>query len=605
MPRWFEKLSSLWQRIFFWQKPSGDSKEFKPHAHHDHALVFSVTEQKSVPRWKQIRLIGRVLDTTERRIFFSALIVAVLALLLAGGNLLRLQLTRVPASGGIVTEALVGTPKLINPLFAPLNDVDRDLTTLIYSGLFKLNESYEPVPDLVDRYRWTDDQTTLEVTLRENLKFHDGEDLNADDVIFTFQALKNPNWRSPLAGSFQNVSVVRVDDRTLQFQLEEPDPQFLHELTVGILPSHIWSHVTDSGAQLADANIRPIGSGPYKVSSFTRDPNGSILNYHLTRFEGYYGIKPYIEEWRFRFFPDRNQALAALKNNQVRSLAFVPWNEASGLSSEQYSVSELELPQMTIAFFNMEDELLEDTDIREALSLAVDKQELGNLLGDQVTLASSPFPFIDSTTTSTEADLEEARSMLEELDWTLDEESGLRFQGATSSESASSTRLTLSISVPDQPDLVRIAEYLKRRWSLLGADVRVEQKTLQSVVTDRDYQVLVWNILLTPTLDIRPFWHSSKASAGGFNFSNIEDRDIDAALDAIDAATSTEALQQARMELIPTIENRLPALFLSQPKYTYVVSSDIQGVTDQRLARPADRFHQALTWYVKTRWSWK
>ncbi len=367
MPRRFEKISSLWQRIFFWQKPKGESKEFKPHAHHDHALVLSVTEQKRVPRLKQLSLLGRVLDETERRIFFVALAIFSVALLVAGGNLLRLQLVRVPASGGIVTEALIGTPKLINPLFAPLNDVDRDLSALIYSGLFRLDASYEPVPDLAERYHWTDDQKTIEIALRQNVKFHDGKDVTADDVIFTFQALKNPNWRSPLASTFQDVTVIRVDDYTIQFQLKEPDPQFLHELTVGILPSHIWSYVSDSGAQLADANIRPIGSGPFSVASFTRDPNGSILNYNLKKYAGYYGIKPYIEELRFRFFTDRDAAFSALKNNQLDALAFVPWEDANSLSKEQFSVSYLELPQMTIAFFNLKNDLLKDAPLRELL----------------------------------------------------------------------------------------------------------------------------------------------------------------------------------------------------------------------------------------------
>lgn len=604
MPKWLDKISSLWQRVFFWQKPEGDSKEFKPHAHHDHALVLSVTDQKRVPHIKQWLLLTRVFDQTERRIFFSALLVFCLTLIVAGGNLLRLQLAQVPASGGAVTEALIGTPKLINPLFAPLNDVDRDLSALIYSGLFRLDASYDPVPDLVEQYHWTDDQKTLEVSLRKNITFHDGEPLTADDVIFTFQAIKNPNWRSPLAGLFQNVTVVRVDEQTVQFQLKEPNPQFLQSLTVGILPEHIWSNIPDSGAQLADANIRPIGSGPYSVASFTRDANGSILNYTLKKFGGYYGIKPYINEWKFRFYADRDSAFTALKNNQIDLLAFVPWDDAETLSKEQYTISRLELPQMTIAFFNLKDDLLKEDSMREALSLAIDKKELLDLFGEQVTPASSPFPFIESTTT-TSADLEKARGILDDLKWSTDEETGLRFKGGASSTSASSTKLTLNITVPDQSDILRIAEYLKRRWSLLGAEVNIEKQTLQSVVTDRKYQVLVWNILLTPTLDIRPFWHSSKATAGGFNFSNLEDRDVDKALDAIGSVSSTEALHAARLALIPLIEKTQPALFLSQPRYTYVVSNEIKGVKDQRIAHPANRFQQALHWYVKTTWSWK
>lgn len=609
MSKWIEKVSALWQRLFFWQKPQNpESKEFKPHAHHDHALVLSVTSKKRLPSWKQISLFSKLLQKKERGIFFVALLVFIVAVSVSAGTLLNTRLVRVPAAGGTVTEALIGTPKLINPLFAPLNDVDRDLSSLIFSGLFRYDDKLEPVPDLVDHYRWTDDQKTLEVTLRENVRFHDGEKLDADDVMFTFQAIKNPNWRSPLASSFQNVTLVRVDDRTVQFQLEEPRPLFLHALTVGILPAHIWSNVIESGVQVADANIRPIGSGPYKVSSFSRDPNGSILSYHLQRFDDYYGIKPYIKEWRFRFFQDRDQAFAALKNNQVDSLAFVPWQDADQLSTEQFNIAHIELPQMTIAFFNMKDSLLKNDDIREALALATDRDELVELLGDRATPATSPFPFIDAAT-STEPDLEKARGILDKLGWKLNEEQGLRFKDATSTEDASSTPLTISISVPDQPDLVHVAEYLKRRWSLLGANVSIESQSaetlVQRVVTDRQYQVLIWNILFTPTLDIRPVWHSSKATAGGFNFSNIEDRDIDNAIAAIESATTTEALVAARQAAIPIIQKRTPALFISQPQYAYAVAKDVKGVENQRIGRPSDRFLQAFSWYVKTGLSWK
>jgi peptide/nickel transport system substrate-binding protein len=610
MPKWAEKLSALWQRIFFWQKPqSPESKEFKPHAHHDHALVLSVTSKKRLPSWKQFWLFTKILEKKERKIFTVSLLVFFLALFVAGGNLLRLQLTRVPAEGGMVTEALIGTPKLINPLFAPLNDVDRDLSALVFSGLFRYDENFEPVPDLVDHYRWTDDHKTLEVTLRENVRFHDGDALDADDIVFTFQSIKNPNWRSPLASSLQGVTIVQVDKRTIQFQLEEARPLFLHALTIGILPAHIWSNVIESGVQVADVNIRPIGSGPYKVSSFTRDPNGGIQTYHLKRFDTYYGIKPYIDEWRFRFFQDRDQAFNALKNNQVDSLAFVPWKDAGQLSNEQFNIVSIELPQMTVAFFNMKDELLKNDNLRAALALAVDRRELTELFDNQATPASSPFPYIESPS-STEPDLEKARELLEELDWELDEETGLRFKGSTSTEEgAERTPLRISISVPDQSDLVQIADYLKRRWSLIGAEVSVESQSAETlvpqVVTNRQYQVLIWNILVTPTLDIKPVWHSSRATAGGFNFSQIEDRDIDAALDAIEKATSTEAVSEARLAAIPVIQKRTPALFISQPRYAYAVAKSIGGVVNQRIPRPSDRFLQAFGWYVKTRWSWR
>src|SRR5687768_15795793 len=174
MNTWLAQLKKIWQRVFFWQQTPGDSHEVKPHSHADHALVLSVTKPSTVPSFRQLRFMNRVLDARERRIFWGAALVFLAAILLGTADLAATRLVSVPGVGGTYTEGLVGTPKSINPLFAPLNDVDRDLTGLIFSGLFRPNENLEPVPDLAERYQWSEDGKTLEVTLRKDVRFHDG-----------------------------------------------------------------------------------------------------------------------------------------------------------------------------------------------------------------------------------------------------------------------------------------------------------------------------------------------------------------------------------------------------------------------------------------------
>lgn len=550
-----------------------------------------------------MRFLNRVLDRTERRMFWIALLVFIAAFSLGAYDLIRPHVISVPTYGGTATEALVGTPKLINPLYAPLNDVDRDLAALIYSGLFRVDENLLPQPDLVDSYRWLDEGKTLEVSLRKDARFHDGAPVTSDDVLFTFTAAKNPNWRSPLASAFKGIRIVRVDDTTVQFQMDKTDPNLLVDLSLGILPAHLWEDVSETNASLAEANLRPIGSGPYQAVSFLRDSHGGIISYQLKRFEQYYGIQPYIDRWQFHFYPDRAQAENAAKSNQVDALAFVPWGEIDNVRNTTLHQLTLDLPQETVAFFRTSDPLLKEEKLRKVLQLAVDPTELQGLFGEHAAAISSPFPFLEATTT-TKPDLEAARNQLTALGWVMKEGDTVRTQ-----KTATTTMLAITIDVPNQPDLMQVADFLKRRWSLLGILVDVKthdsEELLRDALTNRRYQVLLLNILLPPEQEILPYWSSEQARTGGYNFSDLQDAAVDQALKELNAVTTTEALFTARQKLSNAILAKTPALFLLRPEYAYLVSKQIKGTLNQRISRPADRLSQARDWYIKTKFSWR
>lgn len=600
---WFDRFRSLWRRIFFWQTPpdAQTSEEFIPHPHHDHALVLAVTSPRRVPRWKQLRFINRVLAEPERRMFWGAFLVFLLAVSLGVGSLLRVRLERVPAAGGEFTEALVGSPKLINPLYASRNNVDGDLVALLYSGLFRLDEGLAAQPDLVEQYQWLDGGKTLEVRLRADARFHDGQPLTADDVKFTYDAIKNPDWRSPLESLFRDVHVVRVDDLTVQFQIPRPNALFMNELTVGILPAHVWNDVDPSNATLADANLKPIGSGPYQVASFTRDGNGLILYYSLKRFPAYHGLKPFIDNLRFRFYGDRDQALLALNNGQVDALSFVPWSEAVKGRADHVRPVSLDLPYETVTFFNTKDRLLKDEKLRHALSLAVDTKELAALIGEHAKPVSSPFPFLEDVS-STVPDLDAARAELDKLGWKLPEGGSVR-------QLTASSTLALTIDVPNQTDLMLVADHLKRRWSLLGAEVTVRaddaEPLLRDALASRTYQVLVWNVLMPADQDLTRFWSSQSTSGRVINLSNISDRTIDDALERARSASSTADLVTAQRDLSAAIRSRSAAIFLLRPSYAYLIAKRVLGVNDMRISIPSDRLLHIGDWFVKQGYRWK
>ena len=611
MKRFLEKLRTVLRRIFFWHQET-PSAEFTPPMSHDHALVLQVTESKALPRWKQMRYAGLVLNWRERR----TLIITIALFLIACGGIalaaLHDHVVRVAAPGGKIVEAVVGSPKAINPLYAPTNDPDADLSALIFSGLFHRANGTDIVPDLAEGYEWSPDGKKLTITIRGDALFQDGTPLSADDVFFTLRAAKNPAWHSPYAPALQNVDIEEPDAHTIQLTLASPNINILDTLTIGILPAHIWSDVEPQNALLADANSSPVGSGPFSMRSIRRNANGNIVSYTLDRFSNYYGVQPFLNQIEIRFFPDRGTAEDALRGGQADQLAFESGAQADKLTkSSQLRMTSLELPQLTMALLNTNDPLLKDIAVRRALALAVNRDDIVNAQSGHAHPATSPYPFIEPTrsASSTEESLDAARALLQNDGWKASDNGGIRMR-KTATSSTQGEPLALQIAVPDVPELTSVADALKRQWSLIGADVIIHTQRPDDMIAHlsdlHNAQIVVWNVLLPSTQDISPIWLSAAATDSGLNLSNLKNRDVDSALQAIPSATSIDALAKARTAVANAILAQTPAVFLTRPSYEYVRSSRIMGATDDlRIATPSDRFFDVQKWYVNTAWRLK
>ncbi|MEO5927599.1 MAG: ABC transporter substrate-binding protein [Patescibacteria group bacterium] len=617
MNTFLARARALVQRVFFWLPSSAPSEEHIPEAAHDHALILAVKSPRKFPSLRQIRYgIRVVLNTRERRTLFLAVIVFVIAGGAALGLLLKDRTVLVPVVGGTMTEGVVGEPASVNPVDAPANDVDRDIASLVYSGLFRM-DGITPVPDLAESYSWSDDKKTLTVTLRSDARFHNDNPVTAEDVQFTIDSIQDPTRSSPLASAFRGIKAVATDSQTIQFTQAQTDATILQALTVGVLPSRLWQDIPAATARLADLNLKPIGSGPYRFKSFTRDSHGVLRTFTLERFDGYYGIGAYIKTVTFQFYPDRQQAEDALKGDLIDTLAFSSLLEGKNSSSRWHAL-ELELPQETVAFFNLKDKTLSDENVRRAFAGTIDRQEIVDAWGGHAAPVSGPYPY--TAPSSTVITLDEGRALLEKAGWVLaSPEDTVRIakktaSGKTSTTStaatASSTELELTISTSDQPELITAADALARRWSLLGAKVTVEQLSLEELLKratrDRNSDVILTNILLDSSQDLFPFWWSGQAVDRGLNISGLADRDLDTALEAVRTASTTSALDAARVTVSNLVIRTTPAAFLVRPFVPYLVAKKIHGVSnDLIVSRPADRFTDLKNWYISFGWRWK
>ena len=392
------------------------------------AKILAHLNARKIPTPAQLAYLPRMLNVKEKRSLLAALLVFIIASALLGGRVWLRVTTAAPKSGGSYMEGLIGVPRFINPLLASSNDTDRDISSLVFAGLFRIDHTGGLVPDMADSISVSEDQKVYTIALKENLTWHDGEPISADDIVYTIHAIQDPALKSPLRITFTGIEIAPIDRKTIMFTLQRPFPSFLSALTVGILPEHIWYSIPTAQAHLAEYNIKPIGSGKYKFKSLTKDSTGVIRSMSLQRFDEFHGARPYIDELTFKFYSDFPTALEALQNKNVEGLSFLPISYQGALKdSKNIELKRLTIPQYNALFFNPEhNALLKDRVIRSALARAVDRDRIvREALGANGTAIMAPLiPGFDGDMTESNKlgyDPESAKTILDAAGWKLAE----------------------------------------------------------------------------------------------------------------------------------------------------------------------------------------
>jgi peptide/nickel transport system substrate-binding protein len=565
--------------------------------------ILSQLNNKKTPSWHQLKQLPKILDKQEKIKALVAVVILIVGMVGLLNNLYRQNSIIVADHGGTYTEGLIGSPNLINPILAT-SDVDRDLVKLIFSGLMKTDAKGNVILDLANNYTIDAEQKIYTFELRSDIYWHDGEPITADDIIFTIDRIKNPEFKSPLRNSFNGVAVTRVNDRTVQFALAEPFAPFLSILTVGILPEHLWYSIPVFGADLAELNKKPIGSGPYTFKSLVKDANGNIKNYTLAANEEYHFNKPYIDELILKFYPDFDVAAAALQNKNVDGLIYLPQSYKSEIKNKNVVIKSLQSPQYTALFFNpQKNAALNNLKFREAIALSIDKQRIlteainndGQVIHSPILPASLGY---DPEIKDVDYDLTKAAEMLDDLEWQINEESGWREKDET--------ELTLQLTTVDQTENIKTASIIKDAWESLGIKVDLQivakNKIRNDVIQTRDYQVLIFGEVMNESSGPYPFWHSSQTTHPGLNLSILANKDIDAALEDIRQATNDIAKKEALLKFQQKLLEQHFAVFLYNPTYTYPVGKKLKGLEDLNFVNlPADRFSNIHSWFLNTK----
>lgn len=533
--------------------------------------------------------------------FFT--ISGVAALLFWLGALYMASTVAVPKAGGEYTEGIAAQPRYINPILSQTSEADADLSQLVYSGLFGYDVNGNITKRLAADWNVSEDGKVYNVTLRQGIKWHDGEEVMADDVLFTVLAIQDPIYKSPLRPNWISVEVASTDRYTVTFTLKKPYFGFLENLTVGILPKHIWENIAPENFLLADYNLAPIGSGPYRFFNSEKDSSGNMLSYELRAFNDYFDGAPYISKIVFHFYPDEAYLIDAYNRKEIMGInSLTPESLAKLEERKSTRVYEIAIPRVFAVFFNVtKNAALAYDEVREALGYATDREAIVRevLSGKGQPAYSALLPFMTGYAPDLNLpyfDLDKANALLDEKGWKRGED-GVRAKGGDVFQ--------IEIAVPDWSELVKTADILKAEWERAGARVNIKVLSAadiqRDVIRPREYEALLFGEAAMVDSDPYSFWHSTQKRDPGLNLALFDNKDADDILTAL----REELNQEKRMEKYRAFQEILykenPAVFIYTPSYLYVVNNAVKGIDVKSMNMRFFRFSNVKNWYINTK----
>ncbi len=499
-------------------------------------------------------------------------------------------LTTIPAYGGTVKEGIVGTPRFINPVLAT-SEQDEDLTSLVFAGLTKKDSTGNTVLDMAESINESEDGLHYDVVLKPTVKFHDGTNVTADDIIYTINLIQNPNIKSPFLVRWEGVTMEKISDKELIFSLKKPYPLFMDTLAQGIIPKNTWKNLTDEQFSLSDYNINAIGSGPYQIKSI-QSVSGIPRTIVLKAHKDYTLGRPYINTISITTYQNEKYALQAFSNGDIDRIHGISPEEVANLNINSSAVHTSLLPRTITVFFNPnKNTALSDKNVRQALQMAIDKDTIvSTVLHNYGKVINAPYPFDEETASST-YDIEQAKKLL----------------AATKTVKSGGT-ITITLATANTDETKKVADMIKANWEAVGVQTNLaiyEVSDLnQSVIKDRNFEALLFGSITESPADLYAFWHSNQRAYPGLNISNYVSSKLDKNLetlrleeDPLERATAYDAVKRE-------FADEVPGIFLYAPQLIYITRDKVTTILPSVSYTNSSRFTLVESWHRYTERVW-
>lgn len=564
------------------------------------------------PKKQEVR---KAIYSFSKREWFIFLVFTIALLISTLGILNKINknfMVSVPMEGGSLREGIIGTPRFANPVLAS-TEADRALVNLIYSGLMRKNTQGEIIPDLAESVAISEDKLSYTFRLRNEIFFHDGKPITADDVVFTINAIKDPILKSPRKGNWDGVLVEKIDESQVKFILKQPYANFIENTTLPIMPAHIWEN---SPVELNEANLYPIGSGPYQVLNLKKESSGIVVSYDLVSFKKFALGRPFIRKINLSFYKNEDEALAALRNKNIDQLSSISPENTAYVKEKENAIVQSTLPRIFGLFFNQsQNQIFTNKNVVNAIDKAIDKERIvREILGGYGKVINNPIPeniyeVPEGIQVTHEENINTAKTLLAKDGWVLGEDGYLSKTTTDNTKKKTTTTLSFAISTGNAPELSKAAEIIKENLSEIGINVDIKTFEVgnlnQAVIRPRKYDALLFGEIINTESDLYAFWHSSQRKDPGLNVAMYTNAKVDKILEETFSSTDEAVKAKKYAQLVDEIHKDMPAVFLYSPSFIYAVSKDLKGLALEHLITPSDRFINSYLWYTKTDNVWR
>lgn len=445
------------------------------------------------------------------------------------------EATQEPAAAH-VNEITVGIAQDLDESLDPHTTVaagTREVMFNVFEGLVKPTSEGDLVPAVASDVQVAEDGLTYTFTLRQGVKFHNGEPVTMQDVLFSIRRNMPDSDGNALIPALSRIADLQGEGDTLTLTLSEPDPEFLSYLTLAILPENY-----------ADQATAPVGTGPFRFVS--RSAQDSIV---LERFADYWGTPAYLDKVTYKVIENVEGLILGLQSGALDLVAHLSSTQTAQLSEADFSIEEGPMNLVQALYLNNAVAPFDDVRVRQALCYAIDKQAVIDLAFDGYghPLGSSMYPafakyFDESLTDYYPHDTAKAKELLAEAGY------------------PNGFEMTITVPSNYQPHM-DTAQVLVEQLKEVGVTATIQPvewaSWLSDVYSARQYQSTVIGVDASD-MTARALLARFQSEAGN-NFVNYKNEEYDAlfaqALSCYDDAEQTEIYRQMERNLTENAAN--------------------------------------------------
>jgi peptide/nickel transport system substrate-binding protein len=473
--------------------------------------------------------------------------------------------------GDAYVDSSIGDASILNPVLMS-DSASNDICGLVFNGLVKYDKNIQMVGDLAESWDISRGGLVITFHLRKGVRWHDGQPFTSDDVLFTFEKLRDPKVRTPYSSDFDDVeSVKALDPWTVRVTYRKVFAPGLASWGIGIIPRHVFEK---GDFNSHPANRVPIGTGPYRFKEWKTDEY-ILLGANPDYFEG----RPFLQRYVYRIIPDASVEFLEMRNQTIDSLTLTP-DQYKAYDAIFEHHDRYRFPSFKYVYFgfNLKNDLFKDLHVRQALAYAIDRQSMvqGIVLGLGQPI-TGPFPVTSwAYNTAVEPipyDPAKAQAIFAEAGWKKDASGRLVKNGKP---------FTFTL-MTNQGNKVRelCAEVIQQQLKKVGIDVTiriVEWSTLiHQYIDKKDFEAIVMGWQLGRDPDNYMMWHSSQQKEGQYNFCGYENSNVDRWLVQARETFDTDRRKILYHQIHAQIAADLPYIFLYCPDELVALHKRFRG----------------------------